>query len=295
LLGNLGISTPAQREAVRSDLEMAILHEQDDNSVLAQDHTNRGKLLYGDGQFEDALEESNFALRIIPNYVDAHILRIQAFLKLRRFDEAVRACDSVLATGKESAFLYELRGVAHADQSNYAEAIQDFSRALELRRNDTRLLILRGWAYLVLDSPKLALADFEAAIKRDPVNSDSHNGRGTAHALLGDHVGAAADAREALRLAQANPRITYNAARVYALAASNMPVEAGEKGRQARLLSSRYQDAALQLIRKAIEREEPEKRAAFWRDTIQADPALKAILRRLRVQDLIQISKQSNS
>jgi hypothetical protein len=69
----------------------------------------------------------------------------------------------------------------------------------------------------------------------------------------------------------------------------------GEKGRPARLLSSRYQDFALQLIREALEREAPEKRAAFWRDTIQSDPALKAIRRRLKFEELIATGKKPSS
>ena len=46
-----------------SDLKMAIRHEKPDNPVLALDHTNRGKLLYRDERFEDALEESKLALQ----------------------------------------------------------------------------------------------------------------------------------------------------------------------------------------------------------------------------------------
>jgi len=295
LVADLAASTPAQREAARSDLEMAILHEQDDNPVLAEDHTNRGKLLYLDGRLEDALKESKLALQVLPNYDDAHVLRIQVLLKLKRYDEAIRSCDVALATGKKSSLLYELRGLAHADHKNYPEAIRDYGRALELRPGDGQLLIYRGWAYLVYDSPKLALADFEAAIELDRANADAYNGRGTAHVRLGDHLGAVADAREALRLAKTNPRDTYNAARIHALAASSAAAEVGEKGRGARLLSSKYQDTAVQLIREAIEREAPEKRATFWRDTIQPDPALKAIRRRLKFDELIATSKQPNS
>jgi len=295
LLADLADSTPAQREAARSDLEMAIRHEQDDNSVLAQDHTNRGKLLYLDDRFEDALEESKLALRVLPNYEDAHGLQVRVLLKLRHYDEAIRACDIALATGKKSAFLYELRGEAHADHHNYPEAIRDFGRALELRPGDAQSLIYRGWAYLVYDSPKLALADFEAAVKLEPANADAYNGRGMARVRLDDHLGAVADARVALRLAKTNPRDIYNAARIYALAASSAAAEVGEKGRQARLLSSRYQDTAVQLIREAIEREAPEKRAIFWRDTIQPDPALKGIKRRLKFEELIATSKHPNT
>ena len=45
---------------------MAIRHEKPDNPVLALDHTNRGKLLYRDERFEDALEESKLALQDRP-------------------------------------------------------------------------------------------------------------------------------------------------------------------------------------------------------------------------------------
>ena len=118
-----------------------------------------------------------------------------------------------------------------------------------------------------------------------------YNGRGTAHARLGDHRAAVADAREASVSARTSPRVTYNAARIYAVAASVAAAEVGEKGRQARQLASKYQDIAVQLIREAFEREAPEKRAAFWRETVQADPALKAIRRRLKFEDLIATNK----
>ncbi len=83
----------------------------------------------------------------------------------------------------------------------------------------------------------------------------------------------------------------YNAARIYAVAASVAAAEVGAKGRQTRQLSSKYQDIALKLIREEFEREAPAKRAAFWRETVQADPALKAIRRRIKLEDLIVTNK----
>ena len=104
-----------------------------------------------------------------------------------------------------------------------------------------------------------------------------------------------ADAREALRLGKADPRVTYNAARIYAVAASVAASEVGEKGRPARPLSSQYQDIAVQLIREAFEQEAPAKRAAFWRDTIQPDPALKAIRGGSSYEELIAPNKKPGS
>ena len=79
----------------------------------------------------------------------------------------------------------------------------------------------RGWAYLG-ESSKLALHDFDEAIKLDPRDSDLYNGRGYARALLGDFSGAVADAEQALRLGgaglelRARLALNYNAACIYA-------------------------------------------------------------------------------
>ncbi len=81
----------------------------------------------------------------------------------------------------------------------------------------------------MFESPKLALVDFEAALKLDPADGDAYNGRGTARALLGDHAAAVADAREAVRRGGTSSRVKYNAARIYAVAASVASAEVGRK------------------------------------------------------------------
>ena len=62
--------------------------------------------------------------------------------------------------------------------------------------------------------------------------------------------------------------------------------------RLARPISLRYQDIAVHLIREAFEQESPAKRAAFWQDAIQPDPALKAIRGRLNYDDLIAANRK---
>jgi tetratricopeptide (TPR) repeat protein len=286
-----GDKDAARRAAALSDLEKSILYEKAGERVLALDHTNRGLLLYHDERFEDALAESKLALEADAAFLQAHVLQARSLLKLRRVDEVIRSCDAAVALGKKSAVLFELRGLANFDGQNYAAAIRDFGEAIELHPDDSQLLTRRGWMYLTFDSPKLALADFVAAIKRDPAVADAYNGRGAVLALRGDHAAGVADAREALKRGATNPRILYNAARIYAIAAAAAAKEPGEKGRQARQLSIKYEDAALQLIRQAFEREEPGKRATFWRETVQPDPALKSIRRRIKFEDLIVTNK----
>ena len=176
-------STAQERQAALDDLSKAISYEKPGNPVLIGDHVNRAELLYRGGKYEDALAESKIALDILPDNVDARVIikanvfQLQSLLKLNRLDEVIRSCDAAIAKGMKSAVIYDLRGQAEEKQSNFLGAIHDFGRALELRPNDKKLLDQRGWAYLVYDSPKLALADFEAALKLDPANGWTHRPR----------------------------------------------------------------------------------------------------------------------
>ncbi len=88
--------------------------------------------------------------------------------------------------GNRVESVYRGRGLARTELGQYPGAIDDFTKALELHPTSA-VQAYRGWTYLVLDSPKLALRDFELAIELDPKNADAYNGRSYAHAKLGRH------------------------------------------------------------------------------------------------------------
>ncbi len=263
LLSKRPNATPADRQAAQADLKLAIRHEDKDSRILARDHTDLGRLYYLDAQLEDALEETKRALRAAPDDPNASVLQFQVLLQLRSYDEVIRACDTALSKGRKSAVVYEFRGLALTKNGNYPGAIRDFGLALELRPQDPTLHKERGWAYLSADAPKLALPDFDAAIKFKPGDADAFTGRGSAHANLGDHRAAVADARAAIQADKTDPRVKYNSARIYALAAPLAASEVGEKGRAAGVLASQYFDSAVQLIRECFEQLPPEERPAF--------------------------------
>src|SRR5262249_34543263 len=158
----------------------------------------------------EALEACDAALKIIPDSDEAHSLRIDVLLKLKRFAEAIRSCDSLIASGKPSVALYELRGLARAETKNYQGAIADATQALALERDNPRLLTRRGGLYIVADAPGLALDDFQAGIRRDPPDSVAKNGRGFARLRLGEHRKGVEDAEKALSLGVPPPRHFYN-------------------------------------------------------------------------------------
>jgi tetratricopeptide (TPR) repeat protein len=279
-------STPEQRARALRDLEQAIRLERPDNPVLARDHTNRGRLLYRDHREAEALAACDAALKVVPNYPDALRLRIDLLLAAGRYDEVIRSCDALMAGGTVRAPVAELRGLARAGLKDYAGAIEDATLALALSTDKAHLLARRGWLHILADAPRLALRDFEEALRRDPSSGEAYTGRGAARVRLGQVRDGLADAEKALGLGKPTSTLLYNAARIYAQSAIVAGTEARRKGQEVVVLVNRYQDRAVMLVREALRRLPADRRAAFWRDSIQADPALRTLRRRIASPDL---------
>jgi tetratricopeptide (TPR) repeat protein/tRNA A-37 threonylcarbamoyl transferase component Bud32 len=274
--------TKEHRADALRDLDEAIRREGPGKLVLAGDQRERGELLRRDGRFEEALAACDEALKIAPDFNAAHRLRVWVLLDLNRADEVIRSCDGALARGKPWPDIYEIRGLARFRRANYAGAIDDYSHALVLRPGQSRVLYSRGMAYIFSDAPRLALHDFDEALRIDSSNGEAHSGRGQALVLLGDSQGAIAEAEESLRSDPPTARRAYNAARVYAQAAVAASGDITEKGRLAIVQVDRFQQRAVALVKLALERTPAERRAAFWKDDVAADPALRTLQRRLR-------------
>jgi tetratricopeptide (TPR) repeat protein len=274
--------SPAERAAALADLERAIQYEPPGHAVLAGDQTARGELLRQSRQFEEALAACAAALEVVPGHDPAHRLRVLVLLDLKRYDEAIGGCDAALAAGKPWADIHEIRGVARASSNDFAGAIADYSQALVLQPGEARLLRLRGLAYLAYDAPRPALDDFDAVLRVEPSNAEAHGGRGLALVRLGDHRGAVAAAEESLRYDPTSARRASNAAHICAQAALVAAGEVGAKGEAGVALFHRYQDRAVALVKRALERTPSERRAAFWQNQIRGDAAMRPLQRRLR-------------
>jgi tetratricopeptide (TPR) repeat protein len=145
-------------------------------------------------------------------------------------------------------------------------------------------LIQRGWAYLVSEAPSLAFHDFDEAVRLAPNDPDAYNGRGLAKVLQRQYEAAIEDAKAALERGANDPRTHYNAARIYAKAAT--AINADNPRRSSRPLAETYQDRAQTLIRMALERMPAEDRGEFWKTVVEADPALSALRQRPKFSQL---------
>jgi len=99
---------------------------------------------------------------------------------------AFMSWQTVLAAEPSTPQGWLQKGVALESQGVYEEAIQMYTRAIELDENYADAYLKRGQAYRVARStdPMLALADFNKAVALDPTNAEAYYQRGLLLAFI---------------------------------------------------------------------------------------------------------------
>jgi serine/threonine protein kinase/Tfp pilus assembly protein PilF len=273
-------------ESALRDYDEAIRHEPRGlaSAAVAGDLVAKAGLLVRQQDYAEALRTLDAALALQPEQAAVQRLRAESLLQLDRLPEAVQALDRALepepAKRKTTAALYLARGRARSALGRFAEAVGDYTCALELLSDHADALTNRGWGYTVLEAPALALRDFERVVQLDPRSADGHNGRGFARVRLGQYRLAVADAESALKLATApQGRLLYNSARIYAQALQKNEEDPAQQTVKGRELRVQYLERAVELLRQALESLNASERPTFWRRTVQSDPALTPIRR----------------
>jgi tetratricopeptide (TPR) repeat protein/predicted aspartyl protease len=112
------------------------------------------------------------------------------------------------------------RGAALAGQGDFAHAIEDFSRAVELNGNEPEYFHQRGMAYWRREQPDLAKSDFDRALTLDRDYLPALVSRAQFRVANGDRSGAAADVESADRIAAKQADIRYSLGQIYEAADS---------------------------------------------------------------------------
>jgi tetratricopeptide (TPR) repeat protein len=273
--------------AARRDFERAIALGPPGGSTegLASDYVQLGRLQHQAGEHEAALASCDAALRARPEYPPAHRQRAETLLAQGNYPEAGHALDRYLKTGPAAADVYLARGLIHFQMRAYPEARDAFNQSL-LIKADVKALSYRGWAYLRLDAPRVALLDFEAALRRSPTHADALCGRGYARVRLGQVSAGLADAEEALRHGPRKAPLLYSATCLYARAAAQ---EAAPPRGRPDPAAARYRERAAALLREAIQDVPEGQRKTFWRDNVRHERDLMPLL---AAPDLLDLAKK---
>lgn len=186
-----------------------------------------------------ALKDYDQALQIEPRFAAALANRAAIYAEQGKYDLAIRDLDQAIQIDKQNPVALYNRGYAHFALRDYDKAIADYSSAIEhdpkmavaynnrcltraiagkdlvpaLADCDQALKLAplnldardtRGFIYLKLGDPRLAVNEYNAALDVDPNRPLALYGRGIARTLNGDVRDGAADKAAALTL---NPEI----------------------------------------------------------------------------------------
>jgi serine/threonine protein kinase/tetratricopeptide (TPR) repeat protein len=235
-------------------------------AVRAADHLLRARLLLRREDQSAALAACGQALELQPD-VQVYRLQAEVLLALGRHADAAAALDACLERQPRDAGLLCARASLRTRLGDYAGAQTDYGRALEVAAA-AETFAARGWTYLLTNTPRLALEDFEQALRRDAAHGDALMGRAQARVLLGQTDPALADARAALRVGPRSSRLSYNAARVYAQAVLRAEKRSGSRGREG------LSREGVALLDDALSQLPAKERAEFWHSRVLADPTL---------------------
>jgi tetratricopeptide (TPR) repeat protein len=252
-----------------------------------------------DHQYREAQASLERALKLDPRYSIAQRFLAEALLGLDRHAEAGLALDRYLEAETKArtvppAEVYRARGLIHAATGQLSKAIQCYSNALEHDPRDVETRRYRGWAYLLIDATQLALADFEACLKTNANDADARVGRGNARIRLKRLEEALADAEQVEKQRPRSDRLLYHVAIIYSQAAAQLqadprtPRDSGFRWRSA------CEERAVDFLARALEELPAERRQAFWRGKVEADPELAPIRAGEKYRRLAQLYRSSN-
>jgi len=140
---------------------------------------------------------------------------------LQAVEEFSRAIE--IYPGMADAFME--RGIAYCILEEFERGIEDFNEAIRLEPDNAGAYCNRGLAWFELDDPERALQDYDEAIRLDPKEPTARKNKGLLFFLEGDLVQALRCYDEALRIAPKHADAYESRADVYEQMGLNMPAE----------------------------------------------------------------------
>jgi tetratricopeptide (TPR) repeat protein len=171
--------------------------------------------------------------------------------------------------GERSASVYDNQGAVLEQLGQINDAIEAYSKGLELAPKHVKLLVKRGWAYVAKRQYEKARGDFAAALKAEPGHAEAHTGLGYARACRNSEAGALRQANLALlRGGAGDYGILHNVACIYAELAETDPARTRD-----------FEDLALDQLQRAVELWKRDRSGLDEIHLIEIEPAFHKSLR----------------
>jgi len=168
---------------------------------LAAAYLERGRGYAAKGDYDQAVEQYNEALKLDPKYAVAYNNRGNVYRDKKDYIAAIADYNQAIKLDPKFALPYNDRGYANYLKKDYDRAIADYGEAIKLDPKNALAYNRRGSVYYERKNYDRAIADYGEAIKLDPKNAVAYYSRGNVYRDNSDLTRAIADYSEAIKLA----------------------------------------------------------------------------------------------
>jgi len=142
-------------------------------------------------------------------------LSIKTWTQVGYWQNSFTLYDHTLTVTDYNWVVYSNRGAAFGGLGNYGQAIEDLSRAIEIKPSHVKAYYNRGVAYNRLGNYRQAIEDLNKAIESKPSHAEAYNNRGNAYSGLGNYRQAIEDYNKAIENNPAYAEAYNNRASAY--------------------------------------------------------------------------------
>lgn len=163
-------------------------------------------------QLPEALAKTQEALDISPSSPSAIQKRINIFFLMNNEKEAVRYVEEAIHQYPEVSELYYLSGIINNSREKYNKALDDFSKAIDLKPSADlyKLYLGRGVSYFNLLEYEPALSDFSSSIELNDTIASAYHSRALVNYEIHDYSAAINDFLKTLDLSEGNAALYFN-------------------------------------------------------------------------------------
>ncbi|MDR0587360.1 MAG: tetratricopeptide repeat protein [Burkholderiales bacterium] len=154
-----------------------------------------------------------------PELAQAYIVRGVLFEEQGSFDKAIEDYGKALQIEKDQSkitSLFGMRAAAYAQSKNYSRAVEDFTNAISRGDKESDTFDLRGFSYAMLGDSDHAIADYIQAISASPDNAEAYAHLGNEYAKKEDYNKAIAEYDKAIKLVPDDASYYFNRGLAYA-------------------------------------------------------------------------------
>jgi PQQ-dependent catabolism-associated CXXCW motif protein len=179
-------------------------------------------------QFDNALDDFNKAISIDSKHADAYIARARAYAGKGDYDLALADLEKALAVdSRKSAIIgrilrdpsyaagYVARGKKFFKSKQYAKAIEEYDKAIDLAPDTYDANYSRGEALYQMGDYRRAVQSFDRAIAINPESVNAYNDRGNSYYNTGDYDRSIVDYTKAIALSPRDKVLFSNRAGSY--------------------------------------------------------------------------------